>query len=247
MDKKNKLKQSLKLVVDNDNPQAQQVIKGHNNTQISSQNFKVTPNQKIEGNNNHQAHTPNCEPSEGVNQSIIGDGNFQVTGDLTLNQLKSIKQELVPPIDSIGASSTLVTRIETLLGDVKKAQYKRIGKSYNWGALNGQLAIAFGFSNTSWKKVFLLPQSRGNDVIAWLQRKYDNTISGRIEKASMQPGYQHTKRNCYKLEASFAQQLDWNEEELKAQRIAFTGITSRRYIKVALYNQWVDRLGSMLD
>ena len=221
-----------------------------NNNVISfEQAFKKKAgiNQEIEGKNNYQVHTPNGEPSEGVNQSIIGDGNFQVTGDVTFNQLKSIKQELVPPIDSIGASTTLVTRIETLLDDVKKAQYKRIGKSYNWRALNGQLGIAFGFSKTSWKKVYLLPQSRGNDVIAWLQKKYDNTISGRIEKASTQPGYQHTKPKCYELEAEFAQQIGWSEEELKAQRIAFTGITSRRYIKVALYNQWVDRLGSMLD
>lgn len=204
--------------------------------------FPLFKTQSIVGDGNQQI---NNQP--GGSQSIKGDHNIQITGDINLNTSRSLKFEVPLPANSIGTNSDLTTRIKSLINEIKDERYKRYGNDNNWKAFYGNLSTHFGFPKNSWTLIFTLDESHASSVIGFLRSKLDNTIGGRIKKAAARSGYMHTKGQCFKHEKNYLEQLEWDDAVAKVERENFTGYTSRKDIPVAIFNQWVAYLGRKCD
>ena len=182
----------------------------------------------------------------GVSQTIQGNNNTQISSNVTVNSQRAIKIELPLPPNSIGANPALRTRIESLIKEIKDEQFKRLGSKYNWAAFNEILAKEFGLLPKNWKQIFTFDENLAPDIIGFLTVKLDNTIGGKVRKAKTTSSM-HTKPQCFKYEKDYLEQLEWDNTFTKTERKMITGYTSRKDIPVAAFNQWVAYLGRKCD
>lgn len=201
---------------------------------------KAEPSQTIEGEQNIQA-----AGGKVVRQSIKGNGNVQIGGGLgsmNIRTIKGPKIEIAPPLGSIGANPALRTRIEGLIKQINDYRYQRLGKAYKFGALNGELAKAFGLKPADWKNIWLWDESSAEEIIAWLEGKRDNTQQGRVEKATKREGFQHSRGHLFRLEKDYSGQLGWNDDYAKSKRLLITGKESRADMNDVEFRAWVGYL-----
>lgn len=107
-----------------------------------------------------------------------------------------------------------------------------------------ELARAFGLKAAEWKQIWLWPESRAPEIVAWLEAKRDNTQEGRIRKAVQRPGYMHTRGHLFRMgtEALSRLGLDGNSDEVCRQRQLLTGHESRSTMPDAAFANWVAHL-----
>jgi hypothetical protein len=151
----------------------------------------------------------------------------------------SPKLEVPPPPTSIGADSALRLRIDGLLNEIRENRSKYHGANTRWGAINGELAKAFGLPPRNWKQIYLLDVCRAEEVIAWLEEKRDNTIQGRIKKAASRPGYRHSRGHLFGQEKEYLEKLEWDDATARERRGLVTGKTSRADMSDDELRNWV--------
>lgn len=201
---------------------------------------KASPSQTIEGDQNIQAGGGAVKK-----QSIKGSGNVQIgggVGSMTIRTTKGPKIELAPAPGSIGANPTLRLRIESLIKQTEEYRYQRLGKSYKFGSLHGDLARSLGYKSSDWRNIWLEDESSAPQIIAWLEEKRDNTQQGRIEKAAKRPGFNHTRGQLFRQEGDYLKQLDWDDGLAKERRHLVTGKSSRADMSDQEFRSWVGYL-----
>lgn len=201
---------------------------------------KTVPSQAIEGDNNMQTGSGKV-----VRQSIKGSGNVQVAGgvnSMTIRTPKAPKIELTPPPGSIGANPALRLRIEGLIKQIEEYRYQRLGKSYKFGSVHGDLARSLGYKSADWRNVWLEDESSATQIITWLEEKRDNTQQGRIEKAAKRPGFNHSRGQLFRQEGDYLKQLDWDDGQAKERRHLVTGKSSRADMSDPEFRNWVGYL-----
>lgn len=117
------------------------------------------------------------------NVAIQSPGVIQAKS-ITIKNTKA-KLSIAPPAGSIGAARAQVAYCEHLIGryqDYQKAD--KTGKTdYKYAAIHVALKRKFG---VSWK---LLDESRFEELVAFLQRRIDGTIVGKLNRAKGCPNY----------------------------------------------------------
>jgi hypothetical protein len=199
----------------------------------------LTP-QTIEGDDNTQISS-----GKAIRQSIKGSGNVQVAGgvqQVLVRTLGKPKIEISPPPGSIGANMALRARIEALIKQINEYRYQRLGKTYRFAALYGELAKAFGLKQSNWKDIWRWGEDRAEEIIVWLEGKRDNTLQGRIQKAAKGEGYLHTRGHLFRQEKDYLAQLDWPEEKARPLRQRLIGKTSRADMNDNEFRNWVSYL-----
>lgn len=164
---------------------------------------KVESNQEIKGNNNQQVYTPSTNtPPTHVNQSIIGDGNIQATGNVTINTTgitKKVINKVTPTEEHI--TNTQARQIQTLVAEIvkleKQVKDKPRGYEAVWNSFKNR------FKCTSY---LLLERDKLPEALSYLRQ----TI-GRLDKTSKAKespdwrkrkyAYIHTNSKKYKLES----------------------------------------------
>jgi hypothetical protein len=124
--------------------------------------------------------------------SIVGNsGNIAIQSPGTV-QAKSVtfkntrtRVSLAPPDGSIGAARAKVAYCQHLIDRYQEYQKAdRTGKSeFKYAAIHGALKRTF---RTQWK---LLEEERFNELVAYLQKRIDATIIGKINRAKGQPNF----------------------------------------------------------
>jgi hypothetical protein len=124
--------------------------------------------------------------------AVIGNrGNVAIQSPGAI-QAKSItiknsrtRLSVAPPVGSIGANRSKVAYCEHLIGryqDYQKAD--QTGKSkFKFAAIHVALERTFG---TKWK---LLDEARFDELVAYLQRRIDATIVGKLNRSRGRPNY----------------------------------------------------------
>ena len=124
-----------------------------------------------------------------VIQSNTGQINIQSPGAIqaqTVN-IKTTKQKVVhpPPAGSIANNRAMLSYTKYLISryqDFQKADQQKTSK-FKYIAIHNALKREF---KGDWK---LLPETRFNDLVNYLQRRIDNTKLGRINRAKTKPNY----------------------------------------------------------
>ena len=215
------------------------------NTPKRTRKKVLSPTQDIDGDSNTQ-----IAGGKAMRQSIRGNGNIQVAGaveKLTVRVPKAPKIVLAPPRGSIGANPDLCSRINVLIKQINDYRFQRLGKSFKFGAIYGELAKAFGLKSADWKAIWLWDESRSLEVVAWLEGKRDNTIQGRIKKAAKGEGYQHTRGHLFAQEKDYLTQLGWGDKDALARRQLITGKASRADMDDNEFRNWVGYLRRELE
>jgi len=198
---------------------------------------RAKPTQRIEGDDNVQMG------GRGVTQTIRGNGNVQLAGGVQVLSIRTTKAkvEIAPPPGSIGAVGLLKARIDGLFKEINAFRAERLGQGFKYGAIYGELARAFGLKAADWKQIWLWPESRAAEIVAWLEAKRDNTQEGRIRKAAQRPGYKHSRGHLFRLETEALSRLglDGNSDEVRRQRQLLTGHESRSTMPDAAFANWV--------
>lgn len=198
------------------------------------------PAQRIDGDDNVQAG------GRSITQTIRGNGNVQLAGGAQVLSIRTTKAkvEIAPPPGSIGAVGLLKARIDGLFKEINAFRAERLGKGFKFGAIYGEMARAFDLKPADWKQIWLWPESRAAEIIAWLEVKRDNTQEGRIRKAAQKPGYKHARGHLYRLETEALSRLglDVNSDVVRRQRHLLTGHESRSTMPDAVFANWVAHL-----
>lgn len=115
-----------------------------------------------------------------IEDSIIATGNSQCSFTQNIYTAKQTSPRVSPAPDSIGSNAEARNKINLMirkLGDYRlKGHPERNGKSV-FAAINRD--VAKHFEATS---VLAISISKLDDVIAYLQKKIDNTMQGRINR-----------------------------------------------------------------
>lgn len=203
--------------------------------------------QSAEGNGNTQA----CATT-GVSQVAKGNNNTQLAGridNLNIIADKSVKFNVMPPPGSIGANALLKERIKECFNQLGLERKKRFGKSA-FAVMNSNFKRDFGIPaahklNTIWS----WDESRAEEILSYLQEKYDNTIAGKTERAAKRPGYKHTRRQLFKMENDFLSQLalDPKSPEILGKMKLLFGTTSHKNMTDTQHQQWVSYLEKIVD
>ena len=162
-----------------------------------------------------------------ISQSISGNGNVQVAGDLNLNTPKQPEIKILPPPESIGADLLLKQRIQLLYNKIGEQREKRFGKNA-YMVLARNFKRDFGIKNAKWTIIWGWPKNCAPAIISYLEDKYNNTIQGRLEKAASKKGYIHKRPYLYKLEKELLDHLglDMKDAEFRQFMKMNFGVTS---------------------
>ncbi|SMF94338.1 hypothetical protein SAMN02949497_1648 [Methylomagnum ishizawai] len=179
--------------------------------------------------------------------AVNGNGNQVAGGDINNTTHIRVagssrpKIEVLPPPGSIGANPLLRVRIDDLFKQINDFRHKRLGKSFRFSGIHGDLAKAFGLKSKEWRQIWLWQESRADEVIAWLEAKRDNTQQGRIEKAARGEGYRHTRPHLFRIEKECLEKLGWDgsSPEVRAMRYRMIGKESRADMSYNELARWV--------
>jgi hypothetical protein len=151
----------------------------------------------------------NKRASSEKNQIHAGDNGIQirdVSGDVNIKISKArskkvpLKAEITvtPPEGSIGSDPHLRQTIQNIFDKIAKARQDRLGVN-PYGALYKNFKKDFQITG-KYTDYLLWPKSCAPAIIEYLQDKYNNTIPGKIKKASKRADYIHTRDHLYRIE-----------------------------------------------
>jgi len=175
-------------------------------------------------------------------QTIIGDGNFQAWRDININvpTTRTPVLKISPPRGSIGEDPVPVLTIKTLfnkLGDERKKRYGE--RSYE--VMYKNFKRDFGIKNNKWTIIWTWPRECAPAIIEYLNKKFDNTIRGRIEKAGKKETYVPKRPHLYKKEKELLSHfgLTPSSSEVKQYFFDYFGVSSHTELSHLQHWQWV--------
>jgi hypothetical protein len=174
-----------------------------------------------------------------IKQIISGDKNIQVAGDFIYTE-KPINKNILPSPESIGGDPLLKQRIKGLFNKIGESREKRFGKKA-YAILANKIKSDFGIKNNKWTIIWDWPKECAPPIMNYLQNKYDNTIDGRIEKASRRSDYLHTRPQLYKKEKELLGHLglDLQSQEVRNSLSTYFGVDSHSKLTHLEHWQWV--------
>jgi hypothetical protein len=210
-----------------------------------SQRIAGDDNAQIGGNVIAGKATRKRHPSaeEGISQSIKGNGNVQVAGDFIDARSSIIK--VLPPTDSIGSDPLLKETIMAHFNRLGEEREKRFGKNA-YRVMYRKFKKDFCIEHNAWTIIWTWPKDCSEAIIDYLNKKYDETIQGRIERAAKREGYPHRRPFLYKREAELLEHLGYcmDSPEVKGALSRFFGSSSHSELSRLQHWQWVNYLES---
>ncbi len=177
---------------------------------------------------------------DGKLQLIKGDNNIQVGGDYITYESQSTKRiSVLPPPESIGADSLLKQRIQSLFNQIGEARGKRFGKKA-YSVMYKNFKTDFGIKgDQAWTVIWTWPKNCSISIVQYLEKKYSNTIKGRIEIVSTKINYIPSRPKLYELEQLYLSQinLDIKSEEVKISLKTYFGVDS--HTKLNQLQHWL--------
>lgn len=177
-------------------------------------------------------------------QKITGNNNTQLAGNV-INVIapKQPQLKISPPADSIGSDSILKTEIQTRFNRLGEERAKRLGNAA-YAVMYRKFKADFKIKNGNWTIIWTWPKDCAPAIIEYLNDKYDNTIKGRIERASRREGYIHTRPILYKKERDLLSHFDLNldSEEVRRNLKSYFGVQSHAELTHLQHWQWVCHL-----
>jgi len=207
----------------------------------------VAQSQSIEGDGNTQIGS-----EAKVRQAIKGNNNTQVSGAiqaLTVVTGGTAKIHVAPPPNSIGANAILKERITALFNKLGLERQKRLGKAA-FASMYSNFKRDFDIpGKLPWHTIWLWPEARAGEIASYLEGKYANTISGRVEKAARAPGYKHTRQHLFARERDFLEQLDLKpkDPEVLEKMVRLFGTDTHKELTHQQHTQWVEYLETLVD
>ena len=189
-----------------------------------------------------QNNDRNSNSNPKVEMSIQGDNNTQICGDgfVMVNYGPSTRQpniSILPPRNSIGEDPLLKNRIRTLFNKIGDERKKRFGNS-SYPVLYKKFKTDFKIKNNKWTVIWQWPKECAGPIIKYLERKYNNTIAGRIEKAASKENYIPARPYLYKIEKELLSHLGLklDSKEVKESLENYFGVTS--HTKLTHLDHW---------
>jgi len=184
-----------------------------------------------------------------VSQSITGNHNTQVGGDLNIVTQKLPDIKILPPPESIGGNIFLKKTIQDLFGKIGEERQKRFGStaySYMFTIFKRDFDIPKG---KKWTEIWTWPIACADSIIQYLEGKYSNTIQGRIEKASKKEGYLDTRPQLYKKEKELLLHLGLTADsgEVRDQLFHLFRVRSHKDMTRLQHWFWVKHLEKLVD
>jgi hypothetical protein len=172
-----------------------------------------------------------------ISQSISGNGNVQVAGNLNFSTPKQPDIKILPTPETIGGDPLLKQRIQILFNKIGERREIRFGKNA-YVVMYKKFKSDFGIKNAKWSIIWTWPKNCAPAIISYLEDKYNNTIQGRIEKAAGKKEYIHKRPYLYKLERELLDHLGMDiksPEYLRFMKLHF-GVTS--HTKLSHLDHW---------
>jgi len=179
--------------------------------------------------------------------NIVGNGNFQVTGDIVFTKPPEIK--ILPPPNSIGGDPLLKQAIEDRFGKLGKARAKRYPNSA-YAVMFKNFKSDFGIKKDQKRTIiWTWPRECAPAIIQYLDDKYANTMPGRLEKATKREDYIHTRPYLYQLEGDLLAHfgLKTNSPEVRQMLSNYFGVSGHRGLNHLQHWQWVCYLRGEVD
>jgi len=176
-----------------------------------------------------------------IAQTINGNNNIQVGGDfinVTTKTPTIIKIE--PPQGTIGSDPILKQAILRRFNKLGEEREKRFGKQA-YAVMYKKFKKDFGIENAHWTIIWTWPKECAEAIIQYLDDKYNNTIAGRIEKATKKETYLHSRPFLYKKEKELLEQLGYNlsSPEIKKALKKYFGVDSHKDLSHLNHWLWV--------
>ncbi len=187
---------------------------------------------------------------QNLSQAIVGNNNFQIgtlRGNLRLSSGTKTRIGLLPAPGTIGANALLkqaITDRFNKLGDERK---KRFGERA-YGAMYNIFKREFGMKRRPWTDIWNWPEATADRIIKYLDCKYANTKTGRIEGAVQRGSLIPSKGHLYKREKELLAQLDLeiSSPEVKASLKKYFGVDSHTKLESLNHWQWVMHLEKLV-
>lgn len=184
-----------------------------------------------------------------VSQSITGNHNTQVGRDLNIVTQKLPDIRMLPPPESIGGNVFLKKTIQDLFGKIGEERMKRHPETA-FAVMYNIFKKDFDIpSKKKWTEIWSWPIECADSIIAYLQKKYSNTIQGRIEQASKKEGYLDTRPQLYKKEKELLSHFDLtaDSEEVRTQLFHLFRVRSHKDMTRLQHWFWVKHLEKLVE
>lgn len=160
---------------------------------------------------------------------IVGNGNVQAGGNLVINTTKAPSIKTLPPPGSIGSNPFLKETIQNKFNRLGDERKKRFGKSA-YPAMYKTFKRDFKIKNGPWTTIWIWSEACAQAIIDYLNEKYDNTIKGRIEKASKRPEHIGPRPQLLKMEKELLENLGWKYKGIEHCEFLLShfGVTSHK-------------------
>ncbi len=182
----------------------------------------------------------------GDNKGIIGGKNNVIADKVTI-KTQNKKISISPPSDSIGNNPLLKEQIQALFNRIGEEREKRFGKQA-YPVMYNNFKKDFGIKNNPWTIIWTWHKSCAPAIIEYLNEKYNNTIKGRLEKASKRE-YIQTRPALFEREKSLLSHfgLKTDSPEVKGLLYDFFAVTSHKHLTHLQHWQFVKYLETAVN
>ena len=193
---------------------------------------------------------PRTDSSSHNTQSANGSNIVQAGGNISgginfKTTTKKVNVAITPPDGTIGANPSITERITTMFNELGLRREERFGKTA-YPVMYNEFKKAFNISrNQKYTAYLLWPESRCQEIIDYLTEKLDNTIKGRIQKASARKG--NNTKVLLGETSKLHKMLGWSEQEYRARLHYMFGVTTRADLSAVQLANYVAYLKEQVD
>lgn len=178
---------------------------------------------------------PKAEKNE---MTVIGNNNVQVGRDLVIKTQKTPTIKTLPPTNSIGANSILKETITAKFNRLGEERAKRFGKSA-YAGMYSTFKRDFKIKKTDpYTIIWGWPQEWAPEIIDYLDKKYDNTMKGRIEKAATRPDHIAPRPQLYQMERKLLEHLGWDLKGTEIREFMMTNFGVSSHTQLSHHQHW---------
>lgn len=195
---------------------------------------------------NEEISRPRCAKNI---QTATGNNIIQAGNDINNVTIKTTNKKInvviPPPAGSIGANALLTERIKGMFNELGLRREERYGKSA-FSVVHSKFKNDFSIpKNQKYTTYLLWPEARAEEIILYLEKKLDNTIKGRNQKAFARKG--HTPPYLLGETNKLHKMLGWSDTEFRAHLHYLFGVTTRSELTIAQLENYVAYLKSKID
>ena len=178
--------------------------------------------------------------SQTIRNSTIHGNVHQISGDIHITATKQPGIKMLPPPGSIGANPLLKQSIKSKFDRLGEEREKRFGKQA-YPVMYKNFKKDFGIKKGKWTVIWEWPEACADEIIQYLDEKYDNTIAGRIEISATKPGYIHKRPYLFQREKELLSQIGLNSksQKVKDSLLRYFGTMSHKNMTNLQHWQWV--------